>query len=414
MRIAFFVDKFPALSETFILRQITGLIDRGHTVDIHVEVVGDESEKHREVDAYGLMQRVYARRTSPPRVIGRAAGSARLVAQNLHRAPWRAVNALNPFRFGRPAATGKLLQQAAPLIALDCPRYDVIHAHFAPHGLKAVQLRRLGVIAGPIITSFHGYDVNVGDPATLSRRYAPLFRQGDAYTANTKFTADKAAALGCPADRIHLLPESLNVADYTFRERKREADKPVRLLTVGRLVEKKGVEYAIRAVAQVKDRHPRIQYDIVGDGPLRGHLANLIDELGVGGHIRLLGAKRGEELKACFDAADLFLLPSVTASNGDKEGQALVNQEAQACGMPVITTRHNGIPDGVAEGSSAILVDEADVKGLADALSNLCDHTDQWPAMGRAGRRFVEQHFDTSVVNERLVELYAGLGEKAV
>jgi colanic acid/amylovoran biosynthesis glycosyltransferase len=179
-----------------------------------------------------------------------------------------------------------------------------------------------------------------------------------------------------------------------------------RALTVGRLVEKKGVEYSIRAVAELLARGYRIQYEIIGDGPLRPYLAELIQQLGVGNQITLGGARDTEYVRRRMEESDVFLLASVTAADGDTEGAPVSLLEAQASGMPVISTRHAGIPEIVADNASGLLVPERDVQALGIALARLVDNADRWLEMGRAGRGFVERKHDLKMLNRRLVELY--------
>lgn len=102
-------------------------------------------------------------------------------------------------------------------------------------------------------------------------------------------------------------------------------------------------------------------------------------------------------------------VPSVTAQSGDREGQGLVLQEAQACGIPVVATRHNGFPEGVRERKSAVLVPERDVEALADALGTLIRNDEEWERMGRAGREYVEKNYEIEGLNDRLVDIYREL-----
>lgn len=406
MRIAFFVRRFPAISETFILRQVTGLVDRGHDVDIYPDRATGEALAHDSVTSYRLLQRTYGR-PEPRRGAARAAVRLAQFTRMLGRAPGVALRSLDVARFGRAALAGEVLDEAVPLVARGCPSYDVIHAHFAPAGLRAVRMRRIGAVAGPVVTTFHGIDVNVGAAGSLARRYGLLWREGDLYTANTDFTAGRAAALGCPRGRIRKLPVGVKPGALPFRERHREAGQPVRMLTVARLVEKKGIEYAVRAVARLGEAHPDLHYDIVGDGPLRGELQSLITELGMAERIRLLGAMTESAVAGLYGRAHLFVLPSVTAANGDMEGQGLVLQEAQAAGIPVVSTHHNGIPEGVVDGVTGFLVPERDVDALAGCLAGLLAKPETWPALGRAGRALVEAEFDIDRLNDRLLAVYA-------
>lgn len=282
-------------------------------------------------------------------------------------------------------------------------RFDVIHCHFGMNGQRAVAAREAGAVSGAVVTTFHGFDVNVD---RWSKGYGHLFRAGDLFTANTQFTADRATELGCPPDRIEILPMSVRTAECQFRERRRSPGEPLRVLSVARLVEKKGLEYGIRAIGHVARAGIDVEYTVVGDGPLRNHLRDVAAQLGIAERVHFLGWRTQEELAGIYDTAHLFMLPSVTAANGDREGQGLVLQEAQAQGLPVISTLHNGIPEGVLDGVSAVLVRERDATALGGALQALALDPDRWIEMGRAGRRFVEERYDPTTLTNRLMEVY--------
>ena len=175
------------------------------------------------------------------------------------------------------------------------------------------------------------------------------------------------------------------------------------------MVEKKGLEYSIKAVARVAQKFSNIEYNIVGDGALRVKLEKLIMELGVGNKVNLLGWKTQDELRELFKEAHIFILSSITASDGDMEGQGLVLQEAQAVGLPVLSTHHNGIPEGVLDGKSGFLVRERDVDALSERLQYLIEHSELWPEMGRCGRKFVEEKYDIEILNSKLVSIYNAL-----
>jgi len=285
----------------------------------------------------------------------------------------------------------------------------VAHCHFGQNGLVALALREIGLLkADRVLTTFHGRDVYVDLPRFSAKARRMLFENGDAFTVNSTYTAHNVVALGGRTQDIRELPVGLEVNKFEFQPRVRRSDEPVRILTVGRLVEKKGIEYAIRAVAQLNDDLD-VTYRIVGGGPLRQQLEQLVGQLGIADDVTFLGALPQEAVRKQYQWAHLFTLPSVTASDGDREGQGLVLQEAQACGLPVVATRHNGFPDGVKEGESAMLVPERDVEALADALRTVVRQESSWPAVGRAGRAFVEDNYDIEVLNDRLVDIYRDL-----
>ncbi len=404
MKIAFLVSSFPTLSETFILNQITGLIDRGHDVDIFADHPQQISKIHPDVSKYDLLSRTNYR-NMPTSKLKRIIHGIKLISLYIRKNPNIVFRCLNILKYGKLALSLQLLF-ALPLF-LDKGEYDIIHCHFGPNGTLGVILREIGLLQGKIITSFHGYDVNVISEPDM---YKHLFQEGDLFTTNTLFTKKRVIELGGPEEKINILPVGLPLEKFPFQERKFNG-KDINILTVARLVEKKGLEYSIKAVSKLIKAHPNlnIHYRIVGYGPLKQSLLTLVTKLGVETQVKLLGAREQHEIRRLFQQSEIFVLSSVTAKNGDREGQALVLQEAQAMGLPVVSTLHNGIPEGVLNNESGFLVPERDVDALAERLDFLVRHSNSWPKMGRAGRDFVEKHYDINKLNCELVRIYEKL-----
>ena len=411
MRIAFIVSEFPSISETFILNQILGAIQRGHEVDIYASKSGNTSKTHSLVEKYRLLDHTYYG-LMPSKRWMRVLKGIGLLPTHLFKDPVVLLRALNIFKYNyskysEQAAFFRLFYSAIPLLSK--PPYDIIHCHFGPYGLRGVLLRDIGAIQGKIITTFHGFDVNLYIRQHKEDIYKILFKKGDFYTANTTFTANSAIKLGCPKDKIVILPMGLDLTAYSFHPKFLAAGESVKIITVGRLVEKKGIEYSIRAVGKVLEKHPNIEYRIVGDGYLRQSLENLIAELNLSDQVKLLGWKTQDELCQLYADSHIFILSSVTTADGDQEGQGLVLQEAQAMGLPVLSTLHNGIPDGVLDGESGFLVPERNVDALAEKLRYLVENPSVWSDMGRAGRAHVEKDYDINKLNDRLIEIYQQL-----
>ena len=427
LRIAMFVGTFPVLSETFILRQIAGLLDLGHSVNIYADCRAEPSMPIQpEVEKHQLMERVTFMDmppesapweipawplfgcTWPPGAEKSVYNFVRLaraipkLLTCLKSHPQLTIQMLQPGQYGYQARSLSALYRLAKLIS-QRRRYDVLHAHFGPVGNSFRFARELW--NAPLIVSFHGYDFSTIPRKEGKDVYQKLFATTDVVTVNSEYTRCQVEGLGCPASKIQKLPVGLNLDQFAFRERSVKAGEPIRLLTVGRLVEIKGHEYAIRAFAEVKQQHPAIFYDIVGDGPLRPKLEKLISELGLQNSVILHGAKDTSALRPIMDSAHIFLLASVSIE-GDQEGQGLVVQEAQACGLPVIATEHGALPEGFMRGSSGFLVVEGDSDAIVERLSFLIEHPERWPAMGRFGRKFVEEKYDIHNLNLQLNEIY--------
>ncbi len=406
MKIAFVVSEFPILSETFILNQITGLLDMGHEVEIFALGRSRGGVIHRNVDKYRLWPRIHYDAARPRLRIIRLIAALWLLFHTLLRHPIKTLKAFCVFVRGyRHLTLLKYLRWVTPFINKN---FDIIQSHFGPNGLRCICLREIGVTSRQIIT-FHGYDVTTYVSRHGRDAYSDLFRLGDLFTYNSEATKAKLLDLGCPPERMVKLPMGIYVEQIDFLERKPLPGNQVNVLSVGRLVEMKGREYAIRAMARIVKEFPNVRYNIAGDGPLRQSLQELIDELEVGHAIKLLGWVDSEQLNELYRTSHVFLHPSVTASDGNMEGQGVVLAEAQAYGMPVVATDHSAFPDSIVDGQSGFLVPEKDVGALVDKLRYLLENQDIWSQMGRCGRAFVENNFDSRILNKRLEQIYRTL-----
>jgi colanic acid/amylovoran biosynthesis glycosyltransferase len=262
----------------------------------------------------------------------------------------------------------------------------------------------------PFVASFHGYDATKYVDARTPGVYDELRRKGDLFLPVSEHLRQRLLALGFPAERVRLHRVGINLDHFQPKDwLAQSAARDPCILTVARLVEKKGLDDALQAFATVLHRFPRVRYRIVGDGPDAARLRRLAGELGVAARVEFLGWKTLEEVRTLYHEADLFLLPSVTAPDGDQEGLPKVVVEAQASGLPVVATRHSGIPEAVRDGVSGFLVPEHDPGALADRLLRLLANPQLWPEMGRRGREFVLGPLDARKQTERLAHLYAAL-----
>lgn len=406
MRVAFIVTSFPDLSGTFILDKITGLIERGHEVDIFADRPGDLKKMHPDVNRFRLLDRTYYS-PMPHNVILRYAKGLVLFFVHVWKNPAVMLRSLNVFSYGLLSASLVLLYGALPLLRRKS--YDIIHCQFGPNGLKGVFFRENGLLEGKLITHFYGYDVNVYPRRWGTDVYKRLFRSGDLFTANSRFLMDRALSLGCPKDRLIKLPTGINLSRFRYAARTLEPGREVRILTIARLVEVKGVEYSIRAVAKVASRVRDIRYQIVGGGPLTGQLKKLARELGVAYLVDFLDWQTRDKVLEMYADAHIFVLSGVVGKDGAEEGQPTVVIEAQATGLPVISSRLGGTAECLVDGKSGFLVPQRDVNALADKLFYLIEHPERWAEMGQVGREYIENNLDLQKLNDRLVGIYQDL-----
>lgn len=403
MRIAFLVTEFPVISELFIVRQICGLLDRGHEVTIFGEPSGNPA-RHERIEQFGLLQRTVFR-PAPPRS---KPARVRAVLGAARREPPRGMlsmaRTLNPLRRGR-----EVLNLRLPFAATGWARagkFDVVHAHFGPNGVIATDLRAAGCFNAPIVTTFHGHGINVLPGGPGARGYDRLFADCDVFTSNSAFLAKKAVALGCPEDRLRIVRMGVELPPQSELAHP-AAEGPMRVLTVARLVPEKGVADSIAAVAQAVAAGASLRYRIIGGGPLEGELRAQVAAAGLEDVVSLTGAASEAEVCAAYAESDLFVLPSIRAADGSEEAQGLVLQEAQAMGVPVLTTRIGGIPEGVDDGESGYLVEPGDVAALGARLTECAADPGLRARLGAHGRALVEDRFDIERLNDQLVQAYA-------
>jgi glycosyltransferase involved in cell wall biosynthesis len=291
-------------------------------------------------------------------------------------------------------------------------RPAVLHAHTGVSGAHALPLvRRLGV---PYVVTFHGYDATASDEELARwpkrgriflRRRDRMKRAAARFIAVSGFIRDMLVSKGWPDDRI--VVHYMGVDTQRFRPdpaARPQAEREPVIFFAGRLIEKKGLEYLIDAMRVVGERFPAAQLVVAGQGPLRQSLERRAVESGA--RVRFLGSVTPDEIREWMARAQVYCMPSVRASDGDGEGLPTVVVEAMASGLPVVATRHAGIPEAVTHGASGLLTEERDVAGLIEHLSAALADADARERMGAAGRRRVLEDFDHRRQAARLADIY--------
>jgi len=286
----------------------------------------------------------------------------------------------------------------------------IIHAHFGPIGSMLVNSKmRLRL---PLITNFYGVDLS---PSTktygvLSNWRKSLFTFGDLFIVEGDHMRQRLIELGCPQEKITIQRIAIPVKTMPWRLRGKSSNYSPVLLFSGRFIEKKGLLYALAAVEILKKEGKIFKFRIIGDGPQLKQIKQYIDIHNMGSYTRLLGFLDYEDYIKEMNNADIYIQPSISAKNGDIEGGApTAILEAQAMGIPIVSTYHCDIPNIVLPGQSALLVEERNISSLVKALGSLLENPSQWESMGRIGRNFVEQYHDIDLEVGTLEEKYLHL-----
>lgn len=292
-------------------------------------------------------------------------------------------------------------------------RYDQIHCGQTVETAPAATAlaRKLGI---PCIVHTFAEDVT-----TFLKHpfYGPRLRQGvrDAtlVTSISRYTVDHLRDLGVPAERIELLYPGVTPENFlptgreaAIRERFDLLGKRV-LLTVSRLIPRKGQDVVLQALPRVLASVPNAVYLIVGGGPEEARLRSLAQELGVEAHVRWAGSIPNSETVDYYHASDLFVMPNRRMPNGDIEGFGLVFLEANACGKPVIGGRSGGTVDAIDHGESGYLVEPTSVDEVANRLIELLRDPERARSLGEAGRQRVLRAFTWKHCGESLHRITA-------
>ncbi len=399
-------------SETFIFNQITGLMDRGCEVEVDatfLHAAGVEVYK-KQFEAWDF-ERVVKPLPMPEQRYRRLISAGSRFFRWLPSHPGAVLDSLNVFRHRKAALSLYKLHERFPP-GKRVRTYDAVHCHFGPNGNRALWLRKLGIVRAPILTSFHGYDVNKL-PRGHKGVYRELFRSGELFSAGSEFMRRRLISLGAPEDRVVVLPCGVDLSVFKPKAeplfRQSGETRPLRLLTVARLMEVKGIRYALEAVAILRARKRHVTYTIIGDGPLREELESHARSLAISSCVVFKGNRSQEEVVEELTASGLFILPSVVTNEGEEEGQGVVLAEAQACGLPVVATETGGVPESLEHTKTGLLVPQRDPGAIAGAVLQISGNPGLRAAMAKRARVFAGAKFSMEAHLTRLMELYEGL-----
>lgn len=392
MKILFFCIKFPLASETFVLNQIISFIKNGYEVEILSIYPGDFKNIHDDFYKYDLPSRTSYLYANDPSGEGRLSLLMKrsiLLFKYFYKLN---VQSFNIKRYG--FLSYSLLLPTLSVASDKRYRADVIIAHFGHCGVIANYLRELKIISGKLVTVFHGYDLSAKELLDkYSNDYKKLFLSGDCFLPISNLWKNKLIQMGCPENLTSVIRMGIKTNDFVFQERVIDMDC-IKIISVCRLTEKKGLEYAIKACKLLKEKGYKFTYKIIGYGELADHLSNLIKGLQLTDCVELTGFHPQSIVRKILSESNIFLLPSVTANNGDMEGIPVAIMEAMASGLPVITTYHSGIPELVEDSHSGWLCPERDANAIVNALIAAIENPNLYSSVAVNARSKVYECFN--------------------
>ena len=281
----------------------------------------------------------------------------------------------------------------------------LVHAHFGPRGVESLEVARRMHL--PLVTTFYGYDIStLVKEDRWKKAYRRVFDYGSLFLAEGSCMAQKIRDAGCPSSKVKIqhLGVCVDLYENIVREK---VDGKIVVLFCGRFTEKKGISYALEAFSRVVRKNPELEMRLVGDGEGYENVLKKIRDLKIQDKVKLLGILPFPKVAEQLLQADIFIHPSVTASNGDSEGGApTILLEASAAGVPVVSTLHADIPEVVLHELTGFLAKEKDVEGLSHYLEVLVNDSKLRKTMGEKGRQHISAHYNIEKEVSKLEELY--------
>ena len=291
------------------------------------------------------------------------------------------------------------------LAALEKSGAQLLHVYFGHIGVHLLPL--LEICPLPVIVSFHGADaqIDLHKPAHLARTRRMLER-ATLLLVRSESLAERLVALGAAREKIRLHRTGIPLEEIPFTQRAAPADAAWHCVQAGRLIAKKGLATTLRAFSEFSRECPRATLTIAGEGPQLQELQALAAALDLGGRVTFAGFLPQEKLRALHAAAHLFLHPSELGPDGNQEGVPNAMLEAMASGLPIVATRHGGIPEAVEHGRSGLLTAERDAPALAQSLLTLARDPARYAAMSAAASARVAAEFSLAAQARVLEAIY--------
>jgi colanic acid/amylovoran biosynthesis glycosyltransferase len=313
---------------------------------------------------------------------------------------------------GRSSPWPRILLSAArfsnlALRLLTTARYDIIHCQFGTAAFDISLLKRLGLLRAPVVCSFRGHDISGVVQREGPGVYDSVFPQLARALPNCRTFAARLEDLGCEPHKIEILPSALRLGEYRYTEPLLpRPGEPIELCFTGRLVERKGVDDAIRALRILKKSYAGARLSILGDGPERPRLESLSRELGLQDSVRFLGAGTWIDVIDLLKRSHLFVAPFRTPPGGNQDAPSNVLKEAMAVGLPVVSTRHGGVPELVKHEVNGLLAGEGNPTEVSKLLTRLLEQPERWKEFTQNGRKFVEEFYDSDKIYDAQLDMY--------
>jgi colanic acid/amylovoran biosynthesis glycosyltransferase len=387
-KVLYVLKRFPQLSQTFVVRELLELERLGMELGVEALAPFDNGLTHADVAGVAASVRYLPRR---PKLRDGETLRAHLRVGIRRPITW--------VRLARAAHQGDWRRFVQAGLVADRVRkegYDHVHAHFATAACEVA--RDAAALAGC------QYSVTAHAKDIFHEQHAPhLYNRVQGAHAVVTVSAFNERHL----NRVVPNTQIVHIPNAVKNEAARPQPAVGPVLCVARLVEKKGIDTLLRAIAIARESNPSLRAEIIGGGELLDRLQDLRDELGLQDHVEFLGSQTLDQVDAAYRRCSMMVLPCRIDQDGDRDGLPTVIVEAFARGVPVISTAIIGIPEVVRHGVTGLLVEPDDAMALSDAIRSLLDDPDRASTLGSQGRSLVAAEFDPERSARRLAAVFA-------
>jgi glycosyltransferase involved in cell wall biosynthesis len=403
--IAMIVTTWPRLSQTFVLREFLGLESIGVELRIFSIKVPPDEPVHADVGKVRASVTYLAFRRRWKHIFSANLRLARQLRGRYFRT-W--LLGLRHIRYGNILHVVRQVLRAG-YVADILRREPVtrIHAHFAtaPASVAMFASELTGI---PYTIAVHANDIFV---KARGRLMGAKMQRAEAVVTNNEYNRQYLLSrFGAGLDsRLQCVYNGLDLSQFKCQIPRAARQEPPLILSVGRMVEKKGFVDLLTAVKILRTRGREFQVEIIGSGPLKEQIGNQIDDLGLEDRVKLLGAKTQDFVRDAYQRATVFVLPCVVTPNGDRDGIPNVLYEAMASGLPVVSTPVSAIPELIDSRRNGILVDQRSPEMLADAIDKLLLDSDLCYRLARAARATIETRFTIDRTASELFSVFQKL-----
>ncbi|WP_171817141.1 glycosyltransferase [Winogradskyella sp. PG-2] len=397
---------FPSQSETFVINFILETLKHNYSAQILADTIRplEVSSQQDLLTKSGLFSSAQTFNPNVPEdKLKRLFFAISLLFKNI-KFSRVLLRTLNKKRYGLKSQTLKMWFQAATF--LKYRDAEVFHAHFGINGKLLAEMKEIGAIKGKIITSFYGYDTFSTDETQehFINYYLGAFKASKQIVTSSNYLFNNLLKLNVPKGIVFVNPVGVDIDIFNYKNR--SFDGSLKIITVGRLIKLKGQHVGIEVIKLLIERGYNVHYTIVGTGTEYEILKQKIKSLNLEDFITLRGGGTQNEIIELLDQNHLFLMTSITDETGRAEGQGLVTAEAQASGLPVVGFNSGGIPETIRDGITGYVVEEGNVKAMANSIEKFISHPELITTMGLEARSYIEQHFNNATQSQKIIDLY--------